>query len=155
MIDYLEELLQDEDTLGIPYLASGCKLRLQESMDEPEIQIGQAEVTESSAIQKTLKQQEPTWNERSVADDLQEKFQVGSLSYGDVQFEPSAAPTWNHSLYESLHHAARAAQFTGEGQTHERIIAVPTPPQKNLDLADIDRAVERDARRYDSGFSLY
>lgn len=60
------------------------------------------------------------------------------------------------TLYRSVAAAERAAGFA---RTERRNISVTVPEERTgvsgLDAETLDRAVERDARRYDGGFELY
>lgn len=59
-------------------------------------------------------------------------------------------------LYRSLRKAARVAQVA-EGGREPVTVALPagTAESAGGDWSGLDRAVERDARRYDGGFPLY
>ena len=65
--------------------------------------------------------------------------------------EPSSSP-----VYAALRRAQAAADFVRR-QSRSFTVTLPDSPQAEpgLTARQLDRAVERDARRYDGGFSLY
>lgn len=73
-------------------------------------------------------------------------------------FLPSAerSALAGEALYEALRRAARTARAGRQGPgtvaltLPDRAVSAP-----NLTLTDIDRAVQRDARRFDGGYTLY
>ncbi len=61
-------------------------------------------------------------------------------------------------LYAALGRTARVSRLAAEGAAggSPAIVTVPAPAHEaRRDWEDLDRAVQRDARRYDGGFALY
>ena len=61
-------------------------------------------------------------------------------------------------LYAALGRTARVSRLAAEGAAGRApaIVTVPAPVHEaRQDWEDLDRAVQRDARRYDGGFALY
>lgn len=58
------------------------------------------------------------------------------------------------ALYQRLRRTGEAAQYRGQGESGAGIL--PTMLHTDtVSLSELDRAFQRDARRYDSGFELY
>lgn len=154
MIDYLEELLQEE-TLELPSVEGRRSPKEEEKEGETAERKGVAVSLAMSDLQRALQQGSLAAEGASIAADLQGEWQVVGLPRSDIRLAADVRMERSDSLYETLHHAARAAQFIGEAAAPERILSVSAAMPSGLDIAAVDRAVERDARRYDSGFSLY
>lgn len=61
-------------------------------------------------------------------------------------------------LYVALGQTARVSRLAAEREAGcaPAIVTVPVPAAaEGRDWEDLDRAVQRDARRYDGGFALY
>ncbi len=152
MIDYLEEILREEEVLELPAVEGGQPPKQEEeSLEAAEPK----SAAEGTALQTALRQAHLSGETPAVATVLQEELQAAKLSYLDIHLAQSAPVQQVRSLYDSLHHATRATQFLGETEAPERVLRVSEATSDGWDIAAVDRAVERDARRYDSGFSLY
>ena len=142
MIDYLEDLLEEEGAV--------------ELTGRPLFPVGRRTV--------------PLWEEevslRSGASSRKGTPAEGAVGQGRDQRTDAGRPSWDEEavplrsagvrLLEGLRRAELAA---GAIRHQGNPVTVTLPeegiPGKGLDLERIDRAVQRDARRYDGGFSLY
>lgn len=58
-------------------------------------------------------------------------------------------------LYQALRRGMRQAAYARRGSGAVTVRAPETPAPAGMNVEELDRAVERDARRYDGGFGLY
>ena len=143
MIDYLEDLLEEETAVeltGRPLVPVGRrKIPLREE-DETPLRAGKhldgdgpAEKGGSQEGEPLMKAGRPFWAE-----------EAGESRFGAVRL---------------LRQLSRGVQAAGavrqQGRSMTVTLAEEAPQAGSLDLETIDRAVQRDARRYDGGFSLY
>lgn len=159
MIDYLEELLEEEaavDLAGRPLVTMGRKKRVwQEDEENPEEdRRGGLERAET----------EGEGREAGVEGKYTDKAKGGS--WAESAARESRTLVWleanrggvpgGASLAEWLRRAERTARAAAGGQG---VVSVTLPGEgrghRPVDLLTLDRAVQRDARRYDGGFSLY
>lgn len=70
--------------------------------------------------------------------------------------ETRAGREGGNALYEALGRTARVARLAGGGR-ETVTVTLPSGPVEHSgeDWSALDRAVQRDARRYDGGFALY
>ena len=87
----------------------------------------------------------PSW-ERAIARNRTEEAAGGVL----------AGVGSGTQLYQQVRKLRRAAEIVrGEGRGTERTVVVRQEGTPGLTVEGMDRAVQRDARRYDGGFGLY
>lgn len=129
MIDYLEDLLEEEGAV--------------ELAGRPLLPVG--------------RRKGPLWEEEESS--LRENRGLAGEDFSDRSFwgeEGMTVPSGAVRLLEELRRAELAA---GAIRHQGNPVTVTLPeegiPRGGLDLERIDRAVQRDARRYDGGFSLY
>lgn len=143
MIDYLEDLLEEEGAV--------------ELTGRPLLPVGRRTV--------------PLWEEEEVSlrsgpSSKKGTPAEGAVGQGKDQRTDAGRPSWAEEavplrsagvrLLDGLRRAGRAAgaiRYRGSPVT----VALPEEgfPGTGVDLECIDRAVQRDARRYDGGFFLY
>ena len=142
MIDYLEDLLEEKGAVeltGRPLLPVGRrKVPLWE--EETPLRMGQR-LEDGSPPEESEIREEKQW------------ARDGSPSWTEAAVPPRSAGV---RLLDGL----RRAEFAAGAIRHQgNPVTVTLPeegfPGKGLDLECIDRAVQRDARRYDGGFPLY
>ena len=142
MIDYLEDLLEEEETVE---LAVGSLT-----------QVGRRNVLgweEETPTRKREGFREEAYPERMV-------FREGEKMAGVEGFSwPEVAPKGPSGAVRLLDELSRAGQAAGAVRQQAKPLTVTLtgerPQAGTLDLQALDRAVQRDARRYDGGFPLY
>ena len=144
MIDYLEDLLEEEaavELTGRHLVPVGRKKDPSWEEDEPSLWAGQVR------------------EKASVGDVVPAREERGRVA-------ESGRPSWAEAgLYSDsgavrlLGMLNRAVQAVGMVRGPGKTLTVTLPRENtragSLDLETIDRAVQRDARRYDGGFPLY
>ena len=143
MIDYLEDLLEEEAAV--------------ELTGRPLVPVGRRKVPFREEDEGSLRQgKEPEG----------EGFAGKNLLHDGIRLTEAGRPSWAeaglHSdsgavrLLGMLNQAAQAAGMVhGPGKSLTVTLPRETARAGGLDLETLDRAVQRDARRYDGGFPLY
>lgn len=166
MIDYLEALLDEETKETLPHPKRRRKMALgRKSLAEEE-----KSASTDAAPARTVALDE------TVATALGEIEQEADTGYmisalhgpgmAAQQNAPSDSLNWTtrqtggmtpSQLYEALGRTARLSRtaFSGSSPPPTVLTVESTTGEKNQDWEALDRAVQRDARRYDGGFSLY
>ncbi|MGM9579289.1 MAG: hypothetical protein ACI3VS_07890 [Evtepia sp.] len=157
MIDYLEELLEEEaaaDLEGNPLTVVGYK-RGRPPTGEEETD-GEDDPDRLSAPSETAGQEARLLKERETAAQEVRLLEEGESGSEETRIEARGQQTGAADLMGQLNRTRWAAQLALPGQTS---VTVTVPGEGsspgNLDLLALDRAVQRDARRYDGGFPLY
>lgn len=160
MRNYLEDWLSEEESVVVPALAqSVSKQRRTKRSEEAE---GGCSAGQTSGKQIENDGARMVWTEKLEAGG----GTAGESSSGPLAEEQAVLPM---ALTESqVKQAARGALYAAMGKVGrvERLIlgeergqAVPLAfsgwSQRAETVEHLDRAVQRDARRYDGGFSLY
>lgn len=143
MIDYLEDLLEEETAV--------------ELTGRPLVPVGRRKVPFREEDEGSLRHgKEPEGEGFAGKNLLQEGIRLteaGRPSWGEDGGRDTAGAV---RLLGMFNQAARAA---GMVRYPEKTLTVTLPRETDravgLDLETIDRAVQRDARRYDGGFPLY
>lgn len=161
MIDYLEALLEEdrEEEEGKPlYLPRQRTLRRRK---------GQTEDTFVRPPEQRADFEEPFREERGEdasplpgEEPLREEGEEPDTASVSVSFRPLSgteqAGTGTPALYEAMIRARRGARASvGTANTLTVTLPGEVSSQQPPDWTALDRAVQRDARRYDGGFSLY
>ena len=143
MIDYLEDLLEEETVVeltGRPLLPVGRRTVPFREEEEASLRSG------------------PSSKKGTPAE--------GAVGQGRAQRTDAGRPSWAEeavplrSAGVRLLEGLRRAELAAGAILHQGSPVTVTLPEENLpgtgwDLERIDRAVQRDARRYDGGFFLY
>lgn len=160
MRNYLAEWLSEEESVVVPALAqSVSKQRRTKRSEEAE---GGCSAGQTSGKQIENDGARMVWTEKLEAGG----GTAGESSSGPLAEEQAVLPM---ALTESqVKQAARGALYAAMGKVGrvERLIlgeergqvvplALPGWSQRAETVEHLDRAVQRDARRYDGGFSLY
>lgn len=167
MIDYLEAILDEETEESLfrqkrrRGLVFGRKKRAEEEMPLA----ADAASARSVALAGTTVPAQGELDQKAAGTDdrmavpqglgmeAQQKLSSAPLD-GTARQASSMTPS---QLYEALGHATRLSRTAlHSGTPLPTVLTVEsTTGEKNQDWEALDRAVQRDARRYDGGFSLY
>lgn len=157
MIDYLEELLEEEaaaDLEGNPLTVVGYK-RGRPPTGEEETD-GEDDPGRLPAPAETAGQQARLLEEMETAEREARLLEEAENAPEGARIEAQGQPAGAAGLIRQLRRTRRAARLALPGQTS---VTVTVPGEGSspgsLDLLALDRAVQRDARRYDGGFPLY
>lgn len=157
MIDYLEELLEEEaaaDLEGNPLTVVGYK-RGKPPTGEEESD-GEDDPDRLSAPAETAGQEAQLLEALETAEREVRLLEEGGSAPEGARIEAQGQKTGGAELMGQLTRTRRAARLALPGQTS---VTVTLPGEGSspgsLDLLALDRAVQRDARRYDGGFPLY
>ncbi len=167
MIDYLEAILDEETEESLPRqkgrrgFVFGRKKRAEEKMPLATDAASARSVAldgTTVAAQGEMDQEVAGTDDRMAAPHglgmkAQQKFSPVPLDWTAGQ----ASNMTPSQLYEALGHATRLSRTAlHSGTPLPTVLTVEsTTGEKNQDWEALDRAVQRDARRYDGGFSLY
>lgn len=157
MIDYLEELLEEEaaaDLEGNPLTVVGYK-RGRPPTGEEETD-GEDDPDRLSAPFETAGKETRLLEALETAAGEARLLEERERPREEARIEPQGQQTSATGLIGQLIRTRRAARLASPGQTSVTV-TVPgegSSPGK-VDLLALDRAVQRDARRYDGGFPLY
>lgn len=160
MIDYLEELLEEEaavDLEGRPLVTVGRKRVIQ--LDEEKAPDGEDRLGRSAEAEPEGVVREDGWGEVPAPEaEAVPWLETAALEKRTLAWLEASRGRASGvvSLAESLRRAGRAARMVPAGQG---AVTVKVPGEgavhRTVDLLELDRAVQRDARRYDGGFPLY
>lgn len=157
MIDYLEELLEEEaaaDLEGNPLTVVGYK-RGRPPTGEEETD-GEDDPDRLSAPSETASQEARLLKELETAAQEVRLLEEGESVSEETRIEARGQQSGVADLMGQLNRTRRVARLALPGQTS---VTVTLPGEGSspgsLDLLALDRAVQRDARRYDGGFPLY
>ncbi|MBP3318614.1 MAG: hypothetical protein J6K94_01285 [Ruminiclostridium sp.] len=143
MIDYLEDLLEEETAVELPgdlVVPGGPRSGPSWEEDEAPLRTG-----------RSLKGDAP---EEEIV--LQEGEPLASADRPSWVEGTELPRTGAAELLTALTRTARTAGMVRQqGSPLTVTLTGETPQGGSLDLATLDRAVQRDARRYDGGFPLY
>lgn len=159
MIDYLEELLEEEaavDLEGNPLSIVGGRKKIQTEDEEDPDQadrLGQFLKEEPAGRVPAAEEWPGTVRSLASAPWAEALTRGRVLWVGEGQRTGAAAA----GLVEGLRRAAQAARLAAGGTSAAtaRLPEAEPTARMNPDLLALDRAVRRDARRYDGGFALY
>lgn len=156
MIDYLEQLMEEPEEL---------------LMEEPKRAAVRKRTAENQTLAPENPAEKPAWQDlssetgRIQEEPVREGVAVPLTNWAE-EAEGVQGKSWDElrageypagvGLLEEMKRAARAAERI---HTQQNGVTVTLPEEKRgnpqMDILAFDRAVERDARRYDGGFSLY
>ena len=164
MIDYLEALLEEDEEEEIR--PGGGRMTLvrksrgserEESAPEGETVIGEEALPFELPYTERWVEFVPEGEKETAFEESEE--QIGTDWSEDVESLEGLNETRRGSvtaLYEALRRAGRTAEAVSGGtRTVTAATEEERPVEKSFTLTELDRAVERDARRYDGGFTLY
>lgn len=157
MIDYLEELLEEEaaaDLEGNPLTVVGYK-RGRPPTGEEETD-GEDDPDRLSAPPETAGREARLLEALETAAGEVRQLEEAEGALEGARIGTQGQRTGAAGLIGQLSRTRRAARLAAPGQTS---VTVTVPGEgsrpSTADLLALDRAVQRDARRYDGGFPLY
>lgn len=160
MIDYLEELLEEEaavDLEGNLLTVVGHRRGAPPTGEEEAGEEDDPDRLSPGAAQAGQKARLPAVEEDTAEGESASLEAAAAAPAGERTWAAAQArETGAAGLVWQLRQASRAARLALPGQAS---VTVTLPGGESapgrLDLLELDRAVQRDARRYDGGFPLY
>ena len=160
MRDYLEDWLSEEESVVVPGPAQSVRRpRRTKQTEEAEGGISAGQTSEKQIRNDRARM---AWTENG-------EEETGAAAVGDAAAfseERGALPmalaesqtrqTAQGALYAAMGKVGRVERLAlGEERGQAVPLSLPVWTQRTETVESLDRAVQRDARRYDSGFSLY
>lgn len=160
MRDYLEDWLSEEESVVVPDPAqSGRRPRRTKQTEEAE---GGTSAGRTSGKQMENDGARMAWTENGgeerkaalAGDAVALSEETGALSIALAESRRKQAA--QGALYAAMGKVGRVERLAlGEERGQAVPLTLPVWSQGTDSVESLDRAVQRDARRYDSGFSLY
>lgn len=160
MRDYLEDWLSEEESVVLPSVEPAAARKALRRSEQEENGGGTAGQTSGKQIgddgarmawTETLEEGGGMREEKSSGPTAAERAAV-PVALAESQAKQAA----RGALYAAMGKVGRVERLAlGEERGQAAPLTLPIWPQRAETAESLDRAVQRDARRYDGGFSLY